>query len=367
MNQQSDNLSQTSIVFQETSMRITSLRFILAIFVVFIHNNLDADTAVNYYHLDFIEPIVITWIKQLICNVLGGAAVPLFFMFAGYLQFRKKDTYLVLLKKKTKSLLIPYVIWTIICILAFFIGQSIPHIATYFQNENNIVRDWKFIDWINLFWTHETDNALKTPLVYQLWFVRNLIVLIIASPLLNNLEKKTPFAVIITAFLCYLNGLSIGLGTALFFYMCGYFFAEYDIDFISLADKISWLDFVILISFEMLVLVLFGERIKLFGLGTIISCLFFLKLSGRIIAKPKVFSITEYLAGFSFFLYAIHAPFLVNLLNKISYRIISLHGLGCLLQFILPPLITIIIGTVIEIGLKKICFPLFVLLNGGRK
>lgn len=367
MNQQSDNLSQTSIVFQETSMRITSLRFILAIFVVFIHNNLDADTAVNYYHLDFIEPIVITWIKRLICNVLGGAAVPLFFMFAGYLQFRKKDTYLVLLKKKTKSLLIPYVIWTIICILAFFIGQSIPHIATYFQNENNIVRDWKFIDWINLFWTHETDNALKPPLVYQLWFVRNLIVLIIASPLLNYLAKKTPFAVIITAFLCYLNGLSIGLGTALFFYMCGYFFAEYDIDFISLVDKISWLDFVILISFEMLVLVLFGERIKLFGLGTIISCLFFLKLSGRIIAKPKVFSITEYLAGFSFFLYAIHAPFLVNLLNKISYRIISLHGLGCLLQFILPPLITIIIGTVIGIGLKKICFPLFVLLNGGRK
>ena len=367
MNKQSEIFKPKTIVSQETSMRITSLRFLLAIFVVFIHNNLDADTAVNYYHLDFIEPIVITWIKRLICNVLGGAAVPLFFMFAGYLQFRKKDTYLVLLKKKTKSLLIPYVIWTIIGILAFFIGQSIPHIATYFQNENNIVRDWKFIDWINLFWTHGTDDALKPPLVYQLWFVRNLIVLVIASPLLNYLAKKTPFAVIITAFLCYLNGLSIGLGTALFFYMCGYFFAEYDIDFFSLADKISWLDFVILISFEMLVLVVFGERIKLFGLGTIISCLFFLKLSGRIVAKPKVFSINEYLAGFSFFLYAIHAPFLLNFLNKISYRIIPLHGLGCLVQFVLPPLITITIGTLIGIILKKICLPLFALLNGGRK
>lgn len=70
MNQQSDNLCQTSLVSQETSMRITSLRFLLAIFVVFIHNNLDADKAINYYHLDFVEPVVITWIKMFVCSVL---------------------------------------------------------------------------------------------------------------------------------------------------------------------------------------------------------------------------------------------------------------------------------------------------------
>ena len=75
MNQQNDNLSQISVVSQETSMRITSLRFLLAIFVVFIHNNLTADIAINYYHLDFVEPVIITWIKILVCNVLGGAAV----------------------------------------------------------------------------------------------------------------------------------------------------------------------------------------------------------------------------------------------------------------------------------------------------
>jgi len=364
MNQQSDNLTQSPIISQETSMRITSLRFLLAMFVVFIHNNLNADTAINYYHLDFIEPVVITWIKTLVCRVLGGAAVPLFFMFAGYLQFRKNDTYPVLLKKKAKSLLAPYVIWTIIAVLAFFIGQSIPRLAPFFQNENNIVRDWNITDWINLFWTH-IDNIY--PLMYQFWFVRNLMIIVIVSPLLTYFAKKIPFAFIIVAILFYVNGFPLGLGTALFFYMCGYFFAEYDIDFFSLSDKISWLEFAILILFEMMIVIVYGERIKLFGLGTIISCLFFLKLSGRIIAKPKVFSINEYLAGFSFFLYAIHAPFLVNFLNKISYRIIPLHGLGCLVQFVLPPLITITIGTLIGIILKKIYLPLFALLNGGRK
>ena len=354
MNQQSDNLIQMPIISEETSMRITSLRFLLAMFVVFIHNNLDVDTAINYYHLDFVEPVVITYFKMLVCKVLGGAAVPLFFFFAGYLQFRKKDTYLVLLKKKSKSLLAPYVIWTIIAILFYFIGQSIPRLGSYFQNENNIVRNWKLLDWVNLFWAHRTDGGLRSPLVYQFWFVRNLIVLIILSPLLKYLGKRVPFIVIITTYLCYLNGLYIGLGTGLFFYMCGYFFVEYNIDFFSLSDSISWLEFTLLLLLEMIILIVFGERIKLFGLETIISCIFFLKLSAKIIAKPKLFSVSKYLASFSFFLYAIHAPFIIDSLTKISYRLIPLHGIGCLIQFVLPPFITIVLGTGIGIILKKI-------------
>ena len=126
--------------------------------------------------------------------------VPLLFMFAGYLQFRKNDIYPVLLKKKAKSLLAPYVIWTIIAVLAFFIGQSIPRLSPFFQNENNIVRDWNITDWINLFWTH-TDNIF--PLMYQFWFVRNLMIIVIVSPLLTYFAKKIPFAFIVVAILFY--------------------------------------------------------------------------------------------------------------------------------------------------------------------
>ena len=363
MNQQNDNLSQISVASQETSMRITSLRFLLAIFVVFIHNNLTADIAINYYHLDFVEPVIITWIKILVCNVLGGAAVPLFFMFAGYLQFKKKDIYPVLLKKKAKSLFVPYVIWTLLGVAIFFIGQSVPQLSSFFQNEVNNVSKWKVINWLNIFWVH-IDG---TPLIIQFWFVRDLMVIILISPLLKFLASKFPSLIITALILCYVNGLPLGFGTALFFYMCGLFFAEYDVDFFNFSDKISWIELICLLSLKMVFTIGFNEKVNLFGLGTIISCIFFLKLSSFIISKSKLYSFSKYLSDFSFFLYAIHMPFLVTVFEKISFRIIPLHGIGCLIQFILTAVITIILGTAIGIGLKKICSPLFALLNGGRR
>ena len=63
------------------SKRITSLRFLLIIFVVFIHN-IDKNEAINYYHLAFEEPVAITWFKTFVMGILGGAAVPIFFVFA---------------------------------------------------------------------------------------------------------------------------------------------------------------------------------------------------------------------------------------------------------------------------------------------
>ena len=100
---------QPPLIPEEDSKRITALRFLLIAIIVFLHNNLNHDMAVNYYHLDFNEPVVITWFKTLIGTVFGIAPVPLFFLFAGYLQFCKKDKYTTLLKKRAKSLLIPYI------------------------------------------------------------------------------------------------------------------------------------------------------------------------------------------------------------------------------------------------------------------
>ena len=96
MNQEEKNENQElfvkqQIIPEETSKRITALRFLLAMLVVFIHNNLNADEAINYYHLSFHEPIVITWIKTFVTCTIGGAPVPLFYVFAGYLQFCKND------------------------------------------------------------------------------------------------------------------------------------------------------------------------------------------------------------------------------------------------------------------------------------
>ena len=134
----------------------------------------------------------------------------------------------------------------------------------------------------------------------------------------------------------------------------------------NLADKISYFEYMILLLLTTVVNISKTENISLHGLGTIFSCLFFLKLSLSIIKNEKLFALSKYLAGYSFFLYAIHTPFLGTSLNKISWQIIPLHGLGCLVQFILPALVCVFIGTAIGIVLKKLCPPLYKIFNGSR-
>lgn len=92
-----------------------------------------------------------------------------------------------------------------------------------------------------------------------------------------------------------------------------------------------------------------------------------LKLSGYFIKNQQFYEKTKYLAGYSFFLYAVHTPFLGTAINKISQRIIPLHGILCLVQFLFAAFLTIVIGTLFGIILNKIFPPLFKVLNGGRK
>ena len=354
------------IVTEETSKRITSLRFLLAVSVIFIHNNLTADTALNYYHLDFLEPQIITWLKILICNFISTAAVPLFFVFAGYLQCRKNDSYGVLLRKRAKSLLMPFVLWTFLAVLMYFIGQSIPALSFFMNNDNNIVREWGLKDWLNLFWVHWSDTVDGNTFVTQFWFLRNLIILVILSPVLRFLRRKIPFAFIAIVFVYYIHGSRYGITKSLFFYVTGIYLAEYDIDFFSISDKIKWYEFLCIFILEMICQILIPSKIRIIEIGAIIACLFFLKLSKSIISNKRLFGIAEYLSGFTFFLFAIHNPFIEPVLNKLSYRIIPLHGIGCLFQFIIPTILTVIIGTTIGIICKKLFPPVFTILNGGR-
>ncbi|AEB13629.1 acyltransferase family protein [Treponema succinifaciens] len=356
---------QSFQISEEDSKRITSLRFLLIVFVVFIHANLTPDDALNYYHYDFIQPKWIEVFKNFICNTLGGAAVPLFFLFASYLQFSKNDSYPTLLKKRSKSLLLPYILWTVITVILYFIAQSIPQTAPYFQNPINIVRAWKGFDWIKIFTYH---NDIY-PLVYQFWFLRDLMILIILSPILKYLCKKFAGGMLVFVSVFAIKGIPIFCVNtgALFFYIAGYYFAAYKISFFKIADKMKIYEYITLLALTIPFDLMFESKYNFGFIKTLISCLFFLKLSSSFIKHQNLYGKLKYLAGYSFFLYAVHTPLLGTSINKISQQIIPLHGILCLVQFLLASFLTIVFGTIFGILLNKICSPAFRLLNGGRK
>lgn len=75
------------------------------------------------------EMALARFIQQFI-YCMGGLAVTLFALISGYYLFAKGDIftishYIDILRKRFKTLLIPYVLWNLLCILALWMKNSI--------------------------------------------------------------------------------------------------------------------------------------------------------------------------------------------------------------------------------------------------
>jgi len=103
----------------DTSRRITALRFLLIVLVVFIHNCYTLQSIQNITDSGGTAPIFVenafgTWIKLFITSGIARSAVPIFFMFSAYLQERRMIHIWFFIKKRCKSLLLPYILWMFI-------------------------------------------------------------------------------------------------------------------------------------------------------------------------------------------------------------------------------------------------------------
>ena len=371
-----------STIDNDTSRRITSLRFLLIVLVVFIHNCYTSQSIQQI--LDnggtaplFVENTFGRWIKLFITYGLARCAVPLFFMFSAFLQAKKNDNYPVLLKKRAKSLLLPYALW--MAFLAFFYGELkliIAKIVPQFLGKSeDTCFSWTVLDWIHkiLGYKPKIDGSgFDLPeFAVQFWFVRDLLILVILSPIIKWLIKRFPvgfFSLALAAFIIPVRVYFVET-TAFFFYVAGMYWGIYDIPLFQKIDQIKWKEIIPLFMIAFVVSHTFGGGAlsTSYNFMVFFDCLIFIKLSAFIIRKEKLYSLFSYLAGFSFFLFAIHSPLLNGYTSKIWIHFFPMKNtFWSLCQYFIPTLITITIGTGIGIVLKKICPPLFRALNGGR-
>ena len=153
---------------------ITWLRFPLIFLIIMLH----------CYSVQRLEGSHETYFKVLypFYNWLGETGVPGFFFISGYLFFISKKTYTQKLETRIHTLLIPYLIWNTL-ILALYV---IAFVIGYPQDINGrSLVDYNFIDYLRLFWDRGSfDNGNFVPLLCPLWYIRNLLIMSILSPLL---------------------------------------------------------------------------------------------------------------------------------------------------------------------------------------
>lgn len=184
------------------------MRFPLAVFVVTVHvfNSNKVIVGGNTYNpadISLFEDIML-----FIDSFIRGVSVPVFFFISGYVFFYGIENftnkiYFKKLRNRVKTLLVPYLIWNLMEIIVGLLKcfNNGNGFATYgmklnFTLENFLSCFWAcngrlFIPVVNNveLITYPGRDPINTPL----WFVRDLMVVVLFSPVLYYLLRRTKF------------------------------------------------------------------------------------------------------------------------------------------------------------------------------
>lgn len=149
------------------------------------------------------------YLHRLVSLGLGKAAVPFFFIVSGYLlalHAGEPGWWKSALRKRVRTLLVPYLIWSVAFALVLFAASAIKELPAL--PDRAFVAEWMAEKKWLVFGLDVTD----VPLLVPLWYVRTLAILAIASPLiLRVLGRWGRFA------LCFLFAVYLVFSIALEF------------------------------------------------------------------------------------------------------------------------------------------------------
>lgn len=182
------------------SKKVTIVSFILAVFVMYIHaKNL------AYYDFGDAHGTLIYVLNQILSETFGRVGVPFFFLQSGYWMFRYDifDTQSGVLKrklkKKVRSLGVPYLLWNTFGLLFFLIVTRLPGMPFNIY-EGQLVG----ITWNNIF-----EGIFLHKFYFPYWFMQELIVLTVFSPVLVLLLRNKYVTYVAIAVLLILSMLGI--------------------------------------------------------------------------------------------------------------------------------------------------------------
>lgn len=113
---------------------------------------------------------------------LGETGVPGFFFISGFLFYLSKKSYSQKIKTRVHTLLIPYLLWNTLLIILYLIAYAIGHPQDICGRN---LADYDITDYIRLYWDRGSyDNGNFVPLLCPLWYIRNLLIMSLLSPLL---------------------------------------------------------------------------------------------------------------------------------------------------------------------------------------
>ena len=340
--------------------KITIITFVLVIMMLYVHG---IYSEAEQFRMPFIVKSIISRLSYRIIN-------PTYFSISGFLFYNGLNSVVACfpkMKKRARTVLIPFILWNVIVFLEHLLFSHISFTKDFFyfkiiSNYNNLG--------VGLY------NLFISPAGFHLWFLRDLIVYISISPLIYLLVTKIDWFLTIILLtltppmmqLFYLEHLDIA-----FFTLGGTIAMKSDLQsvkaFLSkpivaisaavyLGLAFTW-DFFLPNHFR-------GEEYLsiLFSVCGMITIwrgydgLFHL-------TNPENNHLLQTLTNYSFFIYLFHEPVLFVIM-QLGTSLLGLNSKSLSFLYIFNPALVIILAIIVAKIIKTIFPSLYSVLTGGR-
>lgn len=332
------------------SQTLDLLRFPLAIVVLTVHVfSISRGITLQGVLIETRQSSELMEVATFVNAFFRGQSVPIYFFISGFVFFLglnssfTKDKYIQKLKNRTKTLLIPYLIWNVIAILLIIV-RMLPCFRGYLSYTDTELN----LTWSNLlscFWMYNgqlssipagTDMAIHVssstfPINTPLWFLRDLMIVVLLTPMLYKIIKSVGYYWVIGIGIFWFigsvwyTGYWIKLLTAFFFFSWG--------AYMSISQKNMLVEFGKFFKSSMILYPLLGvlyiiaqyQYPHLLGvikqLNIVVGLFFAYNLASWFL-KEGFCKVNSFLASASFFIYVSHM-LVCDRIIKILYLMIK--------------------------------------------
>ena len=370
------------------SKTISFIRFPLTVGIVFIHFSLNEGLFIHGIRYGMDNPEWYFFIINIISQVFARVCVPLFYVISGFLFFYGDDfcpgVFQRKLKSRFRTLLIPFLIWNIIAVV-WQMKSLLPGVSSYFTP---VEIKFSMLRIFNTFFCCSNSNGILVtsalndstgglyPIDVPLWFIRDLMVMVLFSPVIYWIIKRVGNVFLVLMCLLWFSSplyipkdsYVMSLITASTFFSIGASFSINKMDLVSSFQRWMFVPFIYIpIAIADALTKNQEYNVYFHKLGILVGIVSAVVLASCFVRNGKGrHSIA--LANCSFFIYALHFLFIGDL-GKIAF--VTLHvpdnnPYAMLALYFVVPIISVLICLGLYTLLKRYMPKVCNLLIGGR-
>mgnify|MGYP002624468331 CR=1 FL=1 len=324
------------------------LRFPMIILVTFAHSYGGVTEGFSLLSSDW---NTYEFLKLLVSQTLVKVAVPVFFIMSGYLFFANVETwsnrvYKAKMLKRAKTLLLPYLIWNLLMALKLK-TFSWSMLWVYWNPAG------RQIDWLG------QEQLMTAPANMPLWFLRDLMVVSLLTPIIYILVRKCGYWLIAVLTVLYLSGVCAfipGLSAyAVYFFTFGAFLSIRKKDLVASAKRFEWPAYLLSLILAMAMMLTYNTPI----FSSIMLCF---RLTGAIaifcLASRLLSSTTKRLPSVvcdsAYFIYLAHYVFFFSFIDTAFFTLFGTSVPALSLHYLLAPLLKAALFVSIYIIYRKL-------------